>query len=228
MTLATPTGYLKLVSDIQEAVRANDLSALEILVREHRKGEVAPYLLVDPRITHLVSRMRSMYDTFEPHDTFIALEAEAARLGDDSRYCYVGCGPFPQTLLGMRNKAPMAALIGIDKDVDVLGRARKFVNAAVPGSGISFWYGSGEELDYRGLTHVHIDVSVRPEFDIVRAVCETADKGVTIMLRTVEMLACLLCQPIAAETVALLVSYGFERAMVVRDGSIVCTSVYRR
>lgn len=227
MTLATPADYQKLVSDIQEAVRSDDLSALETLVQKHHRSGFAAYLLVDPRIMQLLARARNMYDTFEPLASYISLEVDAAKLSDDSRYCYIGCGPFPHTLLGMRRRARRAALIGIDNDVDVVGRARKFANAVKP-SGISFWLASGEDLDYRGFTHVHIGVFVRPEFEVVRAVCETADAGVTIMLRTVEMLACLLCQPIAAETMALLEFYGFRLVTVVRDRDIVCTAVYRR
>lgn len=254
MELTVSPSYNQLVSDIEEAYHRGDMPALEKIVLSYRDHRHAAYLLSDLRVAKLIPKLRRMYCEYETNEErllrdkllekhvpliagsapiertykYVPYEARAADMHNDARYCHVGSGPLPETLIAMRNYAPLASLSGIDADIDVLCIGREFAGAVWPGNGISFLPARGDDIDYRGFTHVHIAVMVRPEFDVVKCVCDTADREVTIMLRTVEGLGKMLYEPVAKETEALLAEHGFRRISVVRGHAIMNTAIFRR
>lgn len=254
MVLTVSPSYNQLVSDIERAYDAGDMPALERIVLTYRTSEHAFYLMGDPRVSRLIPGMRRKYSEYEVREEqylrakllesntpliagsapvertykYVPLEAKSAGIHNDVRYCHVGSGPLPETLLAMRNYAPLASLTGIDADPEMLRLGKEAADAAWPGNAISFFSANGDDIDYQGYTHVHIAVLVRPELNVVKCVCETAERDVTIMLRTVEGLGELLYEPIAKETQEYLLEQGFQRTSIVRGHAIMSTQIYRR
>ena len=254
MTLAPTQVVATLVSEVEEALQRGDMRSIEKIVLTHRGTTYEPQLLADPRIQRLVERLRTAYCAYETDDeytlriwllqaetgqiagsapierthTFAPLEAAAAGIGDNANYCHVGSGPLPETLLAIRAVAPSASLTGIDADAQATSLGREFTRAIAPGSAIRFLHAAGHTVDYRGFTHVHIAVLVRPEYDVVQRVCDTADAGVTVLLRTAAGLGSLLYRPVGQETELLLLRHGFTRTAIVRGHAIMETAIYRR
>jgi hypothetical protein len=254
MKLAVSPTYEKLVSEVLEVVEVGDMPALEKIVLDHRCSGFASHLARDERLTPLVAGMRAAYCVYETNEElrlrdrlvmeaaplikgsvpvertfrYVPAEARAAGISDASRYCHVGSGPLPETILAMRNVAPFASLTGVDADRNMLVLGKEFANAAWPGNAISFLHAQGNEIDYRGFTHVHLAVLVRPERQTVECICETADEDVTIMLRNVDGLGGWLYEPAAGETQEVLLDYGFRRVELVRGHTIMHTEIYRR
>lgn len=254
VALTKSSDYPLLVQSVKEAIARGDMQALEGIVLNYRHSEYAGYLMMDLGIEALIPQMRKAYCEYETKDErrlrdelvaqgapliagsapiertykYVPLEAAAAGIDNSANYCHVGSGPFPETLIAMRKFAPRAALWGIDADFEATDLAREFADAAWPGAGITFGTAQGRELDYRTFTHVHVAVLVRPETDVVRAICETGDPGVKVMLRTAESLGTWLYQPIAQETEEVLKAYGFTRREYVRGHAIMNTAIYQR
>jgi hypothetical protein len=254
MELTVSPSYNQLVSDIEEAYHRGDMPALEKIVLAYRGSEQALYVSSDSRVTKLIPRIRRSYCEYETREEqrlraklveshapliagsepiertykYVPLEAQLAGIHDGVRYCHVGSGPLPETLLAMRNYSPLASLTGIDADPEMLRLGKELADAAWPGNAISFYTAYGDDIDYRGYTHVHVAVLVRPELNVVKCVCDTADRDVTIMLRTVEGLGGLLYEPVARETELFLLEQGFQRIGIVRGHAIMNTHIYKR
>lgn len=254
MTLTAGRLVSVITDDIEEALAAGNMPAIEQVVLMHRGTPYEKYVMDSPRIRRLLARLRAAYCAYETADeqrlhsrllsqpmqglrgsvpvertfAYVPLEVTAAGVANDARYCHVGSGPLPETLLAMRAAAPGASLTGIDADAEAVDSSRRFIRAMQPHGAISFLHAAGDSLDYRGFTHVHVAVLVRPEYAVVKCVCETADAGATVMLRTAEGLGSLLYEPISPKTELFLTEQGFARVATVRGHAIMQTAIYRR
>lgn len=255
MKLAEESTYTRMVSDIEEAATKGNMPLLERTLLRCRGASDMPYIFSDFRIQSIIPRVRAAYFAYEMQEAlrlreavlqepapriagsapivrvyrYAPFEAQAAGITNSSRYCHVGSGPFPETGLAVRAFAPAASVSCVDTDYQMMCYAREVVSALWPvGSGVTFLSAWGHEISYVGFTHVHVSARVRPERSTVQAICETADHGVTIMLRTAEGLESLLYEPISDETLAMLHEHGFRRIATVRGRAFTQTLIFRR
>lgn len=254
MELAVLSLHDRMVGGIEEAARTGNMQALESYVLKHRLHPQVPYLMADARLERLIPGVRAAYREYEISERlrlyhelveqpaprivgsalvarafrYASFEAECAGVSAASNYCYVGSGPLPEAALAVRGWARDAAVTCIDADYDIGTVGRRFVSALWPGIRMSFMSAVGYELDYRGFTHIHVSALERSEFLTVKCICETADPGATIMLRSAESLGTLLYEPVSDETRVLLESHGFRRVSTIRGRTVMNTVIYRR
>jgi|GEM_PF-4670917 len=244
----------RLVCIVREAMNCGDMPMIERIVLAYRGTPYEAALLEHPELEALLPALREQYCIYETNDewalragliatpekgfggstpiartfAYVPLEAVAAGIEDGARYCHVGSGPLPETLLALRNFVGRAQLTGVDQSAEAIQLSREFVQVFAPRSAISFLHAAGDDLDYRGFTHIHVAALVRPEYGTVQSICDTADDNVVLLLRTVSGLGSLVYQPLAAETESLLEARGFKRAATVRGHAIMQTAIYRR
>lgn len=159
------------------------------------------------------------------------MEAKLGSLGKGSRYCHIGCGSFPETLMAMRTYlGTVGEVTGIDLDERALSYGASFVEVFGMRGSIDFLHAPGDQVDYSRYSHIHMAVLVRPEDQVIERICQTAstEHTVTILLRSAYGLGRLIYEPIAAQTEANLVAHGFKSLKTLRGHAIMQTQLFRR
>lgn len=183
-----------------------------------------------PGRTGLTDNLLDMSPPIRRTYRYAFLEAALGNLAEDSAYCHIGCGSFPETVMAMNSYLNNQGLVaGIDFDERALSLGKAFIEKFGVNNA-EFICARGDAVDYSRFTHIHLAVLVRPEQSVIKQICSTASKkhDVTLLLRSAYGLGSLIYEPLSEASKKILKKNGFTYIKTLRGHAIMQTELYRR